>query len=125
MICRRINPVPAPTETRRLSVLATVHVANRGWDTAIKFYEEAITAAGSVFDLSRMAKMYSGLSLAYRETGHVDAALKYAGRSIALLEVLRDRVSLAAAANHLCLTLLPQAPRLAPHTPPPRPLGPA
>ena len=115
MICRGLNPVPAPTETRLLSILATVHVANRGWDTAIKLYEEAITAAGSVFDLSRMAKMYSGLSLAYRETGHVDAALKYAGRSIALLEVLRDRVSLAGAENNLGLILMAQGNRNSAH----------
>jgi tetratricopeptide (TPR) repeat protein len=114
-ICRGLNPVPAPTETRLLSILATVHVANRGWGEAITLYEEAIKAAGSVFDLSRMAKMYSGLSLAYRETGHVDAAVKYAGRSIALLEVLRDRVSLARAENNLGLILLAQGDRGAAH----------
>jgi tetratricopeptide (TPR) repeat protein len=107
--------VPAPTETRILSVLATVHFANRGWDAAIKLYEEAIEASGSVFDLSRMAKMYSGLSLAYRETGHIDAAVKYAGRSIALLEVLRDRVSLAKAENNLGLILMAQGDRGAAH----------
>jgi transcriptional regulator with XRE-family HTH domain len=62
-LCRSIKPVPAPTETRILSILAAVHFGNRGWDKAIKLYEEAIAAAGSVFDLSRMAKMYTGLSL--------------------------------------------------------------
>ena len=110
-VCRSMNHVPAATEARLLSILATIHVANRGWDTAITLYEEAIEAAGSVFDLSRMAKMYSGLSLAYRETGHVEAAAKYAGRSIALLEVLRDRVSLARAENNLGLILLAQGDR--------------
>jgi tetratricopeptide (TPR) repeat protein len=114
-ICRAIDPVPAPTAARLLAILATVHVANRGWATAISLYEEAIEAAGSVFDLSRMAKMYSGLSLAYRETGHVDAAVKYAGRSIALLEVLRDRVSLAKAENNLGLILMAQGDRAAAH----------
>ena len=114
-VCRSINPVPAPTETRLLSILATVHVANRGWDTAIKLYEEAIETAGAVFDLSRMAKMYSGLSLAYRETGHVDAAVKYGGRSIALLEVLRDRVALAGAENNLGLILMAKGDRNAAH----------
>ena len=70
-VCRGMKPVPDATEARLLSILATVHVANRNWDTAIRLYEEAIEAAGSLFDLGRMAKMYSGLSLAYRETGHV------------------------------------------------------
>jgi tetratricopeptide (TPR) repeat protein len=114
-LCRSLRPVPAPTETRILSILATVHFANRGWDTAIKLYEEAIEASGSVFELSRMAKMYSGLSLAYRETGHIDAAVRYAGRSIALLEVLRDRVSLAKAENNLGLILMAQGDRSAAH----------
>jgi len=110
-VCRGMKHVPEATEARLLSILATVHVANRGWDDAIRLYEEAIEAAGSLFDLGRMAKMYSGLSLAYRETGHVDAAAKYASRSIALLEVLRDRVALARAENNLGLILLAQGDR--------------
>lgn len=110
-ICRAMEPVPGATEARLLSILANVHVANKNWDAAIGLYEEAIEAAGSLFDLGRMAKMYSNLSLAYRETGHVDAAVKYAGRSIALLEVLRDRVSLARAENNLGLILLAQGDR--------------
>ncbi len=114
-VCRGMKHVPAATEARLLSILATVHVANREWDTAIKLYEEAIQAAGSLFDLGRMAKMYSGLSGAYRETGHADAAAKYAGRSIALLEVLRDRVSLAQAENNLGLILLAQGDRAGAH----------
>jgi Tetratricopeptide repeat./Helix-turn-helix. len=114
-VCRGMKHVPAATEARLLSILATVHVANREWDTAIKLYEEAIQAAGSLFDLGRMAKMYSGLSGAYKETGHADAAAKYAGRSIALLEVLRDRVSLAQAENNLGLILLAQGDRAGAH----------
>jgi tetratricopeptide (TPR) repeat protein len=114
-ICRGIKPVPAAAEARLLSILATVHVANQRWDTAIELYEEAIEAAGSLFDLARMAKMYSGLSGAYRETGHIDAAAKYAGRSIALLEVLRDRVSLAQAENNLGLILLAKGDRVGAH----------
>jgi tetratricopeptide (TPR) repeat protein len=114
-ICRAMKPVPDATEARLLSIVANVHVANKSWDAAIGLYEEAIEAAGSLFDLGRMAKMYSNLSLAYRETGHVDAAVKYAGRSIALLEVLRDRVSLAKAENNLGLILLAKGDRASAH----------
>lgn len=112
-VCRGLKHVPASTEARLLSILAAVHFVNRDWPAAIKLYEEAIAVAGSLFDLGRMAKMYSGLSSAYRETGHVDAAVKYAGRSIALLEVLRDRVSLARAENNLALILLAKGDRVA------------
>jgi len=114
-VCRSMKPKSQPTEARLLSILANVHITNKDWTMAIKLYEEAIEAAGSLFDLGRMAKMYSGLSLAYRESGYVDAAVTYAGRSIALLEVLRDRVSLARAENNLGLILLAQGDRAAAH----------
>ena len=110
-VCRGMKHPSAATEARLLSILANINATNRNWVAAIALYEEAIAAAGSVFDLRRMAKMYTNLSLAYRETGHVDAAAKYAGRSIALLEVLRDRVALAGAENNLGLILLAQGDR--------------
>jgi tetratricopeptide (TPR) repeat protein len=112
-IVRGMAEVPRATEARLLAILASANVANRDWDKAISLYEQAIEAAGSMFDLGRMAKMYSGLSSAYKETGHVDAAVKYAGRSIALLEVMRDRVSLARAENNLGLILLAKGDRAA------------
>lgn len=112
-IVRGMKEVQHATEAKLLAILANAYVANRDWDRAIIRYEEAIEAAGSLLDLGRMAKMYSGLSSAYRETGHVDAAVKYAGRSIALLEVLRDRVSLARAENNLGLILMAKGDRAA------------
>jgi len=111
-LCRSLKSVPETTEARLLATLANVHVANKEWDSAIKRYEEAIEVAGSLYDLRRLAKMYNGLSLAHRETGQVEAAARYAGRSIALLEVLRDRVSLARAENELGLILLAQGNRV-------------
>jgi tetratricopeptide (TPR) repeat protein len=110
-IVRAMAEVPRATEARLLAILAGANVANRNWERAITLYEAAIDAAGSVFDLGKMAKMYSGLSSAYKETGHVDAAAKYAGRSIALLEVVKDRVSLARAENNLALILLAKGDR--------------
>lgn len=107
-VCRSLEPVPQSTESRLLSILATIHVANSEWDPAIKLYEEAIEAAGSLYDLKRLATMYSGLSIAYGEAGQVEAAARFASRTIALLEVLRDRVSLAHAENNLGLIRLAQ-----------------
>ena len=110
-ICRRLKPVPQPTEARLLAILATVHLANKEWEQAIATYHEAIDAAGSLYDLRRLALMYSGLSDAYRDTGQVDAAARFANRSIALLEVLRDRLSLARAENNLGLIMLARGDR--------------
>ena len=105
-ICRRFRPVPQTIHARLLAILATVHLANKEWDAAIDYYSEAIDAAGVLYDLRRLALMYGGLSSAYSEKGQVEAAARYAMRSIALLEVIRDRVALARAENNLGLIFL-------------------
>jgi tetratricopeptide (TPR) repeat protein len=110
-VLRGLNQVPPTTEGRLLAILATVHVANGEWDNAIRVYHEAIEAAGSLFDLRRLAKMYHGLGSAHREAGQVEAATRYANRSVALLEILRDRVSLARAENELGLILMAKGDR--------------
>ena len=105
-VCRSLKPVPTPTEARLLGIVASAHVANREWDKAIELYEAAIAAAGSFFDLRGMAKTYSGLAAAYQELGQIDIAARYATRSVALLDVLRDKASLARSENNLGLILL-------------------
>jgi tetratricopeptide (TPR) repeat protein/DNA-binding XRE family transcriptional regulator len=105
-ICRGLNPVPQPTEARLLAILASVHLSNKEWDPAIKAYQDAIAAAGTVYDLRRLALMYGGLANAYRETGQVDAAARFANRSIALFEVLRDQLNLARVENNLGLIMI-------------------
>ena len=105
-VCRRLRPVPAPTEARILGILAAAYVANREWDRAIAAYEEAIQVGGTVFDLRRVARMYSALGVAYRENGAVDVATRYTMRSVALLEVLRDRVAVARSENNMALVLM-------------------
>ncbi|GAC1510260.1 MAG: hypothetical protein NVS1B3_12830 [Candidatus Dormibacteraceae bacterium] len=105
-VCRSLTPIPTPTEARLLGIVATAHVANFEWDKAVEFYQAAIEAAGSYLDLRGLAKMYSGLSSAYQELGQIDIAARYATRSVTLLEVLRDRVSLARSENNLGLILM-------------------
>jgi tetratricopeptide (TPR) repeat protein len=115
-ICRGSKRVPETTEARLLSILATVHVVNKEWDSAVRVYHEAIDAAGSLFDLRRLANMYSGLSSALREAGQVEDAARFANRSVALFEVLRDRVSMARAENELGLILMAKGERSAART---------
>jgi tetratricopeptide (TPR) repeat protein len=105
-ICRSMKPVPQPTAARLLSILASVHLVQKDWEQAIAVYQKAIEAADTLFDLRRLALMYDGLSDAYRHAGQVEAAVRFANRSIALLEVLHDRLSLARAENHLGLIML-------------------
>jgi tetratricopeptide (TPR) repeat protein len=105
-VCRSLNPIPLPTEARLLGIVATAHVANLEWEKAIALYGEAIEAGRSFVDLRLLARMYRGLSTAYKELGQIDTAARYAARSIALLEVLRDRVALARSENNLGLILM-------------------
>ncbi len=110
-ITRRIQPVPQTTEARLLAIQAGVFLASKDWDQAIAVYKEAINAAGALFDLRRLALMYDGLSDAYRATGQVEAAARFANRAIALLEVLQDRLALARAENNLGLIMLAKGDR--------------
>jgi tetratricopeptide (TPR) repeat protein len=105
-VCRSLHPVPLPTEARLLGTVATAHVANLDWDKAVEMYGEAIQAGGSFVDLRLMARMYRGLSSAYKELGQMDTAARYATRSVALLEVLSDRVALARSENNLGMILM-------------------
>src|SRR5258708_11354647 len=105
-VCRSLGPVPVTAEARLLGIVATAHVANLDWDKAVEIYGEAIEAAGSFGDLKLLASMYRGLSSSYKQLGQMDSAARYATRSVALLEVLRDRVALARAEHNLGLILL-------------------
>lgn len=105
-VCRALEPVPLPIEARLLGILATALAANLDWDKAVETYRAAIDAAGSFVDLRLLARMYRELSAAYKELGQMDTAARYATRSVALLEILRDRVALARSENNLGLILM-------------------
>lgn len=105
-VCRRLKPVPAPTEARLLGILADALVTNRDWDRAMAAYEEAIEVGSAMSDLRSAARMYAGLSAGYRDAGEVEAAARYASRSAALHELFRDRDLLAKSENSLAVVLI-------------------
>jgi tetratricopeptide (TPR) repeat protein/DNA-binding XRE family transcriptional regulator len=104
--CRSLNPVPAPTESRLLMVLANVHFMNQDWQAAIDTYEKAISAADVVHDLQRLSLIYSGLSTAYQELGQYEQAGRFAQRALNIHQTLNDQLSLARSENNLGLLLL-------------------
>jgi tetratricopeptide (TPR) repeat protein/DNA-binding XRE family transcriptional regulator len=104
--CRSLTPIPSITEARLLAVLGGVYATNRNWEAAVDAYEKAIQAGDVVQDLRRLSLMYSGLSLAYQETGQAGHAAHYAQRAMAIHETLNDRLSLALSENNLALLLL-------------------
>ncbi len=105
-VCRSLKPIPAPTESRLLGILAAAHAADRNPDAAVAAYEQAIEIGAPVFDLRRAARAYSALGRAYHEVGEVETAARYSMRSVAILEVLRDRVALTRSENSLGLVLM-------------------
>ena len=105
-LCRSLKPVPETTEARVLGVLAAAHLSNSEWDSAMKFYNEAIEVGGALNDLGRLALMYHSMGVAYRAAGQNEAAMRYANRSLALIEVVRDRAALARIENNLGLLMM-------------------
>ncbi len=107
-LCRGLDPVPIATQVRILGHIAAIHLSRHDRAKAIELYEAAIEAAGSVHDLSRLARMYSGLSIAYRELGHLSKAATYSHKALALASLERDQASVAVTENNLGLVLLRQ-----------------
>ena len=105
-VCRGLKPVPVPTEARLLGILATAHASNHDWDKAVAGFEESIQVGGGIFDLRRTARLYGQLGSAYQEVGEAEAAVRYAMRSVAILEVLRDRAAMARSENSLARVLI-------------------
>jgi tetratricopeptide (TPR) repeat protein len=104
--CRSVHPVPRALEVRILNYVAGAHLNSGQWLQAIEACEEAIERAGPLFDIRRQAKLIGDAAIAYKELGQIDTAARYAFRAVALLEVLRDSVSLARAENNLGLICL-------------------
>jgi tetratricopeptide (TPR) repeat protein len=106
--CQQLKPRPTATEVRILGHIGTIHVFRHEWTQAIESYERAIEAAGSVRELTRVARMYQDLCLAYQEIGDLDQAAAYSHKALALYEMERNRQAVAFAENDLALVLIKQ-----------------
>ena len=105
-VCRRLDPTPASTEARLLGILAEAYSANHDWDRAIAAYESAIELGEPGAEVRNAARAYARLGAAYREADDVETAARYTSRSVALLELFRDRDALAKAEHDLALVLM-------------------
>jgi len=107
-LCRSTQPRLPGTEARILEHIATIHVKNHSYDKAINYYEEALQAAGTVRDLSRLGRTYHGLSIAYQERGDLDRAVEFTHKALALYGLEHDKALLARGENELGLLLMRQ-----------------
>ena len=106
--CQQLKPRPTATEVRILGHIGAIHVFRHEWTQAIESYERAVETAGSVRDLSRVARMYQDLSLAYQQIGDLNQAAAYSHKALALYEMERNRQAVAFAENDLALVLIKQ-----------------
>ena len=106
--CQALEPRLPRTEARILEHLGSIHVRNANVEAAISYYEEAVETAGAVRDLGRMARTFHGLSIAYRDRGHVGRAAEFAHKALGLYSLEQDQVLVARAENDLGLLLMRQ-----------------
>jgi tetratricopeptide (TPR) repeat protein len=59
-------------------------------DSARTSYREAIEVAGSLLDLTRLAKVYHGLAVSYRRTGEIQPAIECMERAVHFYRTERD-----------------------------------
>lgn len=93
---------------RILGHQANLHYVAGQPHEAISAYESAITAAGDVLDMPRLAAIYEGLAVSHRLAGQFGAALTYAQRSLRLFETLQDVRMGAQLRNNMAEILLEQ-----------------
>lgn len=101
--CRSLKPIPNETEARLLSILGHTRLSRHEYSKAIEAYEESLALDADTPDLRRLSYIYGSLMLAYEELGEFAKSERYAKRSMALFETLRDNVSMVMAQNNLAL----------------------
>ncbi len=107
-LARSLHPAPARTLVRIYGRIGSICVAQHNWREAIIAYQQAVQAGAGLLDMSRLAKMYNDLSIAYRRIGNLSSALDFARRSVSIHELLQDRLSIGRAETNLALALLRQ-----------------
>jgi HTH-type transcriptional regulator, quorum sensing regulator NprR len=106
--CRTLDPVPVQTEIRLMTNLATVYTAHQEWPKAVQLYEEAVERARQFDNIGRLAQVYRGLGVAYRNLGDMTRAVTYTQKAVAFQALARDRAALCRAEEALGLLLIRQ-----------------
>ncbi len=107
-LAKSLSPVPDRTLVRIYGRIGSICVSQHKWREAIEAYEHAIRTGAGLLDMSRLAKMHNDLSIAYRRLGQLTNAERHARKSIAIHELLEDRLSIGRAETNLGLVLIRQ-----------------
>lgn len=93
---RSLEPRQPETEARMLEHLGTYLLRHQDYDRAQPYYEEALHVAGSVRDLSRLGRIYHGLSSCHWRLGDLRRATDLAYKAVALYAVENELRPVAA-----------------------------
>jgi tetratricopeptide (TPR) repeat protein len=111
---RSLEPRQPETEARMLEHLGTYLLRHQDYDRAQPYYEEALHVAGSVRDLSRLGRIYHGLSCCHWRLGDLRRATDLAFKAVALYAVENElrpvaaQVALPRVENDLAMLLMRQ-----------------
>jgi tetratricopeptide (TPR) repeat protein len=108
-LASELRPPPTRTLVRIWGRIGAISVSQYKWKDAIDAYGKAVQIGGELLDLSRVAKMYNDLSIAYRRMNRLDEARRYAFKAVEVHELLNDHLSIARAETNLALVLLRDA----------------
>jgi tetratricopeptide (TPR) repeat protein len=103
-----LEPPPGRVVVRIYGRIGAICVAQHRWQEAIAAYEHAVQAGAGLLDISRLAKMYNDLSIAYRRVGDLAAAADFAVKAVSIHELLNDQLSVGRAETNLALVLMRQ-----------------
>jgi tetratricopeptide (TPR) repeat protein len=105
-MAKSLDPVPDRTLVRIYGRIGSICVAQHKWREAIDAYQQAVQSGAGMLDMSRLAKMYNDLSIAYRRMGLLSDATEAAIKAVSIHELLQDRLSIARAETNLALVLM-------------------
>jgi tetratricopeptide (TPR) repeat protein len=88
--CRLLNPKAPQIEARILGHIAGMYLVAHANVAAIRYYEEAASAAAGVKDLQQLAKMHHGLGLAYHRQHQPTTARQHYDKAITLYSIESD-----------------------------------
>jgi tetratricopeptide (TPR) repeat protein len=106
--CRKLDPKPPQTEARILGHIANMYVVAHAWGDAVRYYEAAVEAAGTVKDLLQLAKMHHGLGTAYQRMQQPAKARQQFEKAFALYSIESDLSAIFRLENDLGDLLLRQ-----------------
>lgn len=100
---RTLDPRLPATEARILEHIAMILGQHHSYERSKAAFEEALEVVGTVRDLSRMGRIYHGLSICYKHIGDLNRATEFAHKALAVVSLEQDQAHTANIENELGL----------------------